>query len=226
MKQKMKHNILSLLLVAAACSSGLTHATETENLNMQVLPAPGKVVVDGKFDDWDLTGGIFACSDVENLRDQFGMWYHTMYDAENLYVLARWKDPTPLNNPGLNGDMGFQGDCLQFRTVTTDAAGKERTAHWDCWKYREGGDVVSVQFGKGLNEGSIPDTRVEGAQQTFVADADGKGYVQEIAVPWKLLTADQQPLKPGAQMVMTVEPNFTAGQSGRITMKDLFKPGV
>jgi hypothetical protein len=42
----MKQNILSFLLVAAACTGGFAFATETENLNMQVLPAPGKVVVD------------------------------------------------------------------------------------------------------------------------------------------------------------------------------------
>ena len=222
----MKQNLLPFLLVAAAWSGGFTHATETENLNMQILPAPGKVVIDSKFDDWDLTGGIFACSDVENLRDQFGQWFHVMYDAENLYVLARWKDPTPLNNPGVKGDMGFQGDCLQFRTVTTDAAGKERTAHMTFWKLRDGGDLMDITYGQKLDEGNIPDAKTEGGQQTFAADADGKGYVQEIAVPWKLLTADQQPLKAGARMVLTVEPNFTAGQSGRITIKDIFKPGV
>ncbi|HUU94083.1 MAG TPA: PQQ-binding-like beta-propeller repeat protein, partial [Phycisphaerae bacterium] len=117
-------------------------------------------------------------------------------------------------------------DCLQFRTVTTDAAGKERTAHWTCWKLRDGGDLMDATYGQRLNEGNIPDAKVEGAQQAFAVDADGKGYVQELAVPWSLLTADKQPLKPGARMVMTVEPNFTAGQSGRITIKDLFKPGV
>jgi hypothetical protein len=194
---------------------------------MQVLPAPGKVAIDGKFDDWDLSAGIFACSDAENLRDQYGQWFHVMYDNENLYVLARWKDPTPLNNPGVKGDFGFMGDCLQFRTVTTDAAGKEKTAHWDCWKYRVGGDVAHVAYGKAFNEGGIEDAKTkDGAQQAFAVDADGKGYVQEISVPWKLLTADQQPLKAGAKFVMTIEPNFTAGELGRITMKDLFKPGV
>ena len=126
----------------------------------------------------------------------------------------------------MKGDHGFAGDCLQFRTVTTDAAGKERTAHWDCWKYRDGGDVVSVQFGQRFNEGGIPNGKLQGAQQAFAVDADGKGYVQELAVPWNLLTADKQPLKPGARMVMTVEPNFTAGMHGRITIKDIFKPGV
>ncbi|MEX0671178.1 MAG: hypothetical protein WD060_12050 [Pirellulales bacterium] len=48
-------------------------ATETENLGMQVLPAPGKVVVDGKFDDWDLSGGVLVCGDVENLREKLGI---------------------------------------------------------------------------------------------------------------------------------------------------------
>ena len=218
--------LTAIALVLALAALPAARATETENLNMQVLPAPGKVVIDGKFDDWDLTGGILACSDAENLRDQYSLWFHVMYDSQNLYVLARWKDPTPLNNPGVKGDHGFAGDCLQFRTVTTDAAGKERTAHWTCWKLRDGGDLMDATYGQRLNEGNIPDAKTEGAQQTFAVDADGKGYVQEIAVPWKLLTADKQPLKPGARMVMTVEPNFTAGQFGRITMKDLFKPGV
>ncbi|MGB2999062.1 MAG: hypothetical protein WBC59_10595, partial [Phycisphaerae bacterium] len=206
--------------------TGIAWATETENLGIRVLPAPGKVVIDGKFDDWDLTGGILACSDAENLRDQYSMWYHTMYDAENLYVLARWNDPTPLNNPGVKGDMGFAGDCLQFRTVTTDAAGKERTAHMTFWKLREGGDLMDMVYGQKFDGGNFPDAKTEGAQQAFQKNADGKGYVQEIAVPWKLLTADKQPLKAGARMVMTVEPNFTAGAIGRITIKDLFKPGV
>ena len=213
-------------MVAMGFTAMLARATESENFNMQVLPAPGQVLVDGKFDEWDLTAGILACSDMENLRDQYSMWFHVMYDAENLYVLARWKDPTPLNNPGVKGDLAFQGDCLQFRTVTTDGAGKEKTAHMTFWKPREGGDLMDIAYGRAFNEGGIPNAREEGAQQAFALDADGKGYVQEIAVPWKLLNADQQPLKTGARMVMTLEPNFTAGSLGRITMKDLFKPGV
>jgi outer membrane protein assembly factor BamB len=217
---------LGVAMAAMGLAATPARATETENLNFSILPAPAKMEIDGKINDWDLTGGILACSDAEHLRDQYSMWFHAMYDSQNLYVLARWKDPTPFNNPGVKGDMGFQGDCLQFRTVTTDAAGKERTAHWDCWKYRDGADVVSVQFGKGLNEGNIPDAKSQGARQVFAVDADGKGYVQEIAFPWSLLTADKQPLKAGARMVMTVEPNFTAGTIGRITIKDLFKPGV
>jgi hypothetical protein len=215
----------AMLLAFFMCGSAM-FATETENQNMQVLPAPGKVAIDGKFDDWDLTAGIFATSDAENLRDQHSVWFHTMYDGENLYLLARWKDLTPLNNPGVEGDQGFAGDCLQFRTVTTDAAGQEKTAHWDCWKYRVGGDVISGVFGKAMNEGGISNAKLEGAQQAFAVDADGKGYVQELAVPWSVLTADKQPLKTGAKMRMTIELNLTSSWMGRMTIKDIFNPGV
>jgi hypothetical protein len=39
-----------------------------------------------------------------------------MYDADNLYILARFTDETPLNNPGQTiADYGFSGDCLPHR---------------------------------------------------------------------------------------------------------------
>src|SRR4030042_34416 len=94
--------------------TAVLEATETENLGIRVLPAPGKVAVDGKYDDWDLSGGVFACGDVEHAAGTYAVWFHTMFDRENLYLLARWMDPTPLNNPGrVTGDYGFRGDCRQ-----------------------------------------------------------------------------------------------------------------
>ena len=59
------------------------------------------MTIDGRIDDWDLTGGILVCGDVETARDKVSIWFHAMYDADNLYLLARWNDPTPLNNPGV-----------------------------------------------------------------------------------------------------------------------------
>ena len=63
------------------------------------------------------SGGIFACGEAEHLREQYAVWVHAMYDANNLYLLARWKDPTPLNNPENKGGHGFNGDCLQVRFI-------------------------------------------------------------------------------------------------------------
>ena len=231
----MKRTALTIALLASLCGSAWLFATETENLGIRVLPAPGKVAVDGKADDWDLSGGLFACGDVENQREKFGVWFHAMYDAQNLYLLTRWVDETPMNNPGQTiADYGFAGDCLQMRLITANDSPNERCSHWTCWRGVDERDVMDVAYGKRFNEGSLKDAKTKGAQQAFQKNADGpstgsgqaKGYVQEIAIPWALLTKDVQPLKAGDRFVMTLEPNFTIGTNGRLSIKDIFKPGV
>ncbi|HUS58985.1 MAG TPA: hypothetical protein VM141_10065, partial [Planctomycetota bacterium] len=216
---------LVLWLAALACPA---LATETENIGMKILPVPGKVAVDGKFDDWDLTGGIFAVSDVEALRDQYGVWFHAMYDNQNIYLLSRWNDPVPLNNPGSSkGDMGFQGDCLQVRFITAyGVKGQEKVSHWTCWRDRDGLDVMDLAYGRDFNEGNIRDAKEKGAQQAFTVYDDAKGYVQEMSIPWALLTGDGQPLKAGSEMRMALEPNYTVGAAGRVTIKDIFQANI
>jgi len=215
--------VFSLLLLTRAAV-----ATETENVGMRVLPAPGKVAVDGKVNDWDLSGGVFVCGDVESLRDKVSLWVHTMYDDQNLYVLARWRDETPLNNPGQTiADYGFAGDCLQLRFIAAPETPEERTSHWTCWKGRDGADLMDVQYGKQFNDGgNLKDAKTAGAAQAFATDKDGKGYVQELAIPWKLLGKTAASPGAGKSFIMTIEPNYTVGSNGRLTLKDVFKPGI
>ncbi len=203
-------------------------ATETENLNMQILPAPGRIVVDGKFDDWDLTGGVFTTGDAENLRDKLATWFHAMYDSENLYLLTRWLDETPMGNLGTSkGDYGFAGDCLQVRIITKPGqADKERCTHLTAWRDRDGIDVIDAAWGRGFNEGGEKDLQTKGAQQEFRKDKDGKGYVQEMAIPWKLLCRDGCTPAAGEKITITIEPNFNTESNVRISFKDIFKPGV
>jgi len=202
-------------------------ATETENLGISILPAPGPVVVDGKCDDWDLSGGLFACSDVENERQKMAVWLHAMHDKDHLYLLARWIDETPMNNPGSSkGDYGFSGDCLQFRIITAPDTPQERTSHWTCWIDRDHIDVMDVAYGKKFNEGSLRNAKSKGAQQAFRLDADGKGYAQEIAIPWSLLAKEEVAFQAGGAIRITFEPNFTIGTNGRWSTKDCFKSGV
>ena len=66
----MRTRFLGCALILPLLLAAPLQATETENLGISVLPAPGKVAVDGKIDDWDLSGGVFACGDVENQREQ------------------------------------------------------------------------------------------------------------------------------------------------------------
>ena len=211
-------------LVAGLALAPSARATETENIGIRVLPAPGAVVVDGKAGDWDLSGGIFACNDCETQRDQYGVWFHAMYDASNLYLLARWVDDTPMNNMhSSKGDLAFGGDCLQFRIVMPD----ERCSHWTCYSDREGIDIMDLVYGKDFKEGSLRDAKTRGAAQAFTVNADRKGYVQELAIPWSLLLKEGSPV-PGAggHFTLTIEPNFTVGLQGRLSVKDSFRSGV
>jgi len=218
-------SLLSAVLVAAIAVPAW--ATETENLGTTVLRARGEVAIDGATHDWDLAAGTFACSSVEHQREKLAVWMHFMHDANNLYVLARFRDPTPLNHPGqIIADNGWDGDCLQFRLRSRPESAEERTSHWTCWRGRDGIDIVDGVYGTGFDKGKLKDAKTKGARQAFAIDADRGGYVQELALPWALVTKDGTPPRVGEALVVTVEPNWTIGTKGRWTVKDLFKPGV
>jgi len=215
--------VLSLLLMLAL--SGRAPATPTENLGIPVLPAPGNVAIDGRTGDWDLSGGIFACPDVETQRETLAAWIHLMYDRENLYVLARWKDDSPMNNPAAltaKGVYGFFGDCLQIRLSTAHNTPRERCSHLTCWRGKDGNDRVEIAYGKGADTDGIKNAAAtDGARQVFVADADAGGYAQEIALPWKLVTSDGKPLRPGDRLKVTIMANFTTGDRQRTSIRDI-----
>ena len=221
-----------LALAFVACPAAW--ALQTENTGMRALPAPGPVNVDGKLDDWDLSGGIFACDEVVTMRDRFGVWFFLMYDSQFVYVAGHFLDETPCNNPGQTiGDYGFAGDSIQVRFFMGATKGRDegespnaRVSHWTCWQGRGDRHVMDVAYGQRFNQGGLKDAQTEGAKQAFLKDADGKGYVQEMAIPWKLITKDGAAPKAGDKFVITFEPNFTVGGAGRLSVKDNFKPGI
>lgn len=228
---------LFLVLVATAVGASRASATETENLGIRILPVPGKVAVDGKTEDWDLSGGVFVCGDAENLRDKMAVWIHAMYDAENLYVLARWIDETPMSHPGsIAGDQGFAGDCLQLRIILEpekpdprSSVGGKEVCWVTAWRDRDAKDVINVHFPRKPEAGGdkqIADAKTVGGKQAFLADADDKGYVQEIAIPWKTMADGGLMPKAGDRIAFSVEPNFNTSTKFRITLKDLFRPGI
>lgn len=224
--------LLAALVFLAVGMSSPSVATETENIGLRILPATTPPMLDGSSAGWDLSGGIFCCGDVENQRSQFGTWVHAMYDAENLYVLARFVDPTPLNNPGqVEGDYGFAGDCLQFRLIVgagaEGSADKGRGSHWTCWRGRDGKHVMDVAYGVKFDKpGSMKDAQVKGAKQAFQIWNDKLGYNQAIAIPWTLIGPEGWTPKAGEDIRLTVEPNFTVGSGGRLSNKDIFFPDV
>ena len=211
----MKKAVSAALGIALLAAPVL--ATETENLGIRVLPAPGKVKIDGKGDDWNLKGGVFICADAETQRETFALWFHLMYDAEDLYILARWIYPPALKRAAKGKDPeGFATNNLRLRFIMTRPMLGRMISHWDCRR-----QAVSAAYGKSFR-GKIIDTRKEGVRQAFAKDAEGKGYFQEVAIPWKLLTKDEAGVKPGGQFNVTVEAIWLGGHRA----KDIWKPGV
>ena len=89
-----------MIALAQASAQTSAHATPTESNGIRILPALAKMSIDGKAQDWDLSGGIFICDDVQTQRANLNVWMHAQCDADNLYLLARFKDQSPLNNLG------------------------------------------------------------------------------------------------------------------------------
>ena len=86
--------VAALLGLAPACL-----ATETTNHLLRIVPTPGAVSVDGDLADWDLSGGILICPNIEERRDTMSADMYGMYDDRGLYFAFRFRDPTPMRNP-------------------------------------------------------------------------------------------------------------------------------
>ena len=134
------------------------YATETENLGIAVLPAPDGVAVDGKCDDWDLSGGIFICGDVENMRDKLPSGF------------TRCMTPKPLPLGPLDRRNAAQQPRPASRIVWVRGrlpAGADRHArqaagvrnHFTCWRDRNGEDTIFVEVGKDFKGGTIKDAK-------------------------------------------------------------------
>jgi len=94
------------------------------------------------------------------------------------------------------------------------------------WRGRDGRDVVDVAYGKQLDQGHVRDAKTQGARQAFAIEPGGRSYIQEIAIPWRLITGDGARPASKERLLMTAEPNFTVGTDGRLSIKDIFKPGL
>jgi len=221
------------LLVLAAAARG-QDAGLGRHKQLYAVPAPGKVAIDGKVDDWDLSGQIemYVSSDG---KDRQSAKFALMYDAEALYLSGVVRDPSPMMNrqdPKVSGDRGWNADSVQFRLELDPAQAypiKEYT-----WKYKKDGSVADVrddikhltlwyytdreepclamQMGMAYRTprpewkpfGVIPADQYE---SRYRKTEDGKGYVFEYRIPWSTLGA-KAPLKGGDVVAGTVQFNW------------------
>jgi hypothetical protein len=211
MKSKILTGIVLGLTLALAAVTPQASAQQSNNNGLHAVPPPHsagsgqakKVVIDGKLDDWDLSGQIDVYANFKT-RNNYSTKVAAMYDQENFYLSIIWRDSTPMFNMiDSNFDIGsgWRGDCLQLR-LKTDMV----IADVDCW-YSTAAQhpVVNIAYGR-FTEGrdketdvnvfqSIKDALKVGAQQAFLMGGDGKSYTQEIALPWKLITGQSAIVK-------------------------------
>ncbi|MCX7915093.1 MAG: hypothetical protein N3A53_02160 [Verrucomicrobiae bacterium] len=184
---------------------------------LRAVPAPGPVTIDGRLDDWDLSGEMFVYN-ARSLRDRYSVRVHAMWDRDALYLGLHWKDPTPLINnvdPDRAAGEGWMSDSFQGRFVTDYSQ-----IHFTAWySSKHDKQVTHIAYDNPL----APDALVfrgagqilqheSGYQQAFRVDSDLRGYVQEIRIPWRLLYKNPE-IAPGLKMRFSGE-YFWGGPTG------------
>jgi hypothetical protein len=188
---------------------------QSQNEGILVLPAPGTVKIDGDLSDWDLSGRIQVFAEY-TLRDRFSGEAAAMWDKDALYVAAKWRDPNPMNSridPKLNPGDGWKADALQLRVQTSDQASWITT-----WFFADRGEPV-LDLAKWKNMSNSRDgvdgklfvgengkTDIgEGIELAYKKDADGKGFVQELRIPWSHIHRNPPEIKSGYAIKLGME---------------------
>ena len=192
-------------------NEGSQSVQRTMNRGLHAPPVKAPVVIDGKLDEWDLSGGIVSCKDVGTLLDVESCRTAAMWDEQGLYLAFRFRDPTPIVNhidPVTMAGNGWRSDCVQLRL---NMAGF--VSHVDAWYYTDGKKPgMTIQYGRlGVKDGGQP--KVErpkypeelGARQAFLMDEDRAGYTQEMFIPWAVVTLDGKQPPPEADLRVGLE---------------------
>ena len=234
-------------LVAGVCVAVLIGAANLQaqetgwgkHKKMYAVPVPGKVTVDAKLDEWDLSAQIEVYVMKATREVQSGT-FAVMYDDEALYLGGVVRDPSPMMNrhaPEAEGNFGWDADACQFRLVldpkqgypVTDSTWKkepnDQLVQLILWYYtdRQEPNVQAVVSMAGTpipgseKFGVLPKDKFQAAYR--LAD-DKRGYSFEYRIPWSTLGNKTHP-KAGDVVAATMQYNWsrpdglkTAGLSG------------
>ncbi len=213
--------LTALLLLGAA---GWWDAGLARHQKVYAVPVPGKVVIDGKLDDWDLSGQIFQYVTSENSAMQSAR-FALMYDKDALYISGVLRDPHPMMNrhdPNIDPDKAWDADVCQIFLPLDPALGyplnksafnkdeTDKMCTLILWYFtdRKEPNLVALKamsFNKPLRPdlsktGVIPRDKFQAAYR--MAD-DKKGYTFEYRIPWSTLGVKTNP-KAGDMLAGTV----------------------
>lgn len=226
--------IVCILLVGIGLPSYANDNGRGRHKQLYAVPTPGKVVIDGKLDDWDLSGQIEMYV-IEATRGTMNAKFAVMYDADALYLGADVNDPSPMMNmrdPLTDPGQGWNADSCQFRLTTDPKVGypildessfkyggtnapkdtRDDIVHLTLWNYTVTGEPqLAMQLGMTYRlppnapRGLVPQDQF---QAKYLKRADGTGYTFEYRIPWTTLNAKAQ-LKGDDVVAGTVQFNYS-----------------
>ncbi len=229
-----------LLLSMLPVNAYVAILNKADHPRMHVVPAPGKVAIDGKLDDWDLSGANLMFLD-EASKASYSVRGAMMYDKDYLYVGAQVKDPTPMVNHytfGGEANMAWNADAIQIFLVSDpaiDSKASNRTGArmppeeqafvnmatlW--YSTRDGKAGYFTTYTLRYADAKLNPPGVEGA---YARDPDGMGYTMEYRIPWAVLRVPR-PLTGGDRIRMAWLMNWgnDQGTSLRTGMADIRNP--
>ncbi len=246
--QRLFTPLMAVSLAAASLLAGARDAygyaatvNKADYTEIHVVPAPGKIVIDGDLGEWDLSGAIVMFID-EASRETHSARVVMMYDKEFLHIGGVFRDPTPLRNAyAFSGEpsMSWNADALQVRLLANPELKSSASLqtgsrmspedqhfinHITLWySTQDQKPGYFAMYTLGFKDHTLNPAGVEGA---YKPEADGKGYTFEYRVPWSVLRAPR-PLQGGDEIQAQFQVNWgnELGTSVRTTMTDLRNPG-
>ncbi len=211
--------------------------------SIEVVRAPQQIVIDGNLDEWDRSGAFTSHCDPP-----YDVDYHLtgmmMYDAEYLYLAAEVGDPLPMRSvlsPQSDPTLLWKGGSVQVRLSTdrarpwplVDESQRRRSAdvseklvHLTLWHHQPSAQAcLHVDYGMDFHGDRV---NPPGWQGTFRPLRDGRGYTLEYAVPWSLLSAEDDPPQPGDTLAANwlVHWSDEGGRLWRAQLVDICNPAV
>jgi hypothetical protein len=236
----MINNILRCAGLALLLSAGLLSSTNAigaeqgglaRHKRIFAVARPGPVTIDGKLNDWDLSGQIEMFV-VEATRRTQSARFALMYDDAALYLSGDVNDTTPMMNrhdPKVDPHKAWDADACQIRIVIDPKAGypvvddefryregrnppkdiRDEIVHLTLWHYTDA-NAANVQMHVGMSyrcprKEWEPHGLVPRDQfeGQYLKRADGSGYSFEYRIPWQTLGA-KNPLKADEVVAGTV----------------------
>jgi len=226
-----KSRLLALMLACATAATALgSDSGRGRHKQFYVVPAPGAVTIDGRLDDWDLSGQIEMFV-IEATRSAQSAKLAAMYDGEALYLSGEIADPTPMMNrhdPRVDPGKAWDADAVQFRLTLDAAAGfpvrettfdykgkdakqdtRDDIVHLLLWQYTdEAKPYLQMQKGMTYRPGRaewLPDGLVppDAFTAAYRKRDDSRGHTFEYRIPWSTLGA-RRPLRGGDIVAGTV----------------------